>query len=142
VGVLVTDILPPSPRSLARAANATLRRLRSLGAEMKAIALSPSQFDLVRDQLGDGYGAPTAAAQAAVESAAHCGIHLETTYTGKTLAGLRERVRRGPWPDRPVLFWNTYHAVDAAARAPRPLDPEQLPVRFRRFFEEDPALDR
>jgi D-cysteine desulfhydrase len=139
VGVLVTDILPPSPRRLARAANAALRRLRALGADVPALAIAPADFDLVRDQLGAGYGAPTTAAREAVEAAARCGVLLETTYTGKALAALRERAVRAAWPQRPVLFWNTYNGVDVEARAPRPLDPGSLPPRFRRFLDEAPA---
>jgi D-cysteine desulfhydrase len=136
VGVLVTDILPPSPRSLARAAAAALRRLQALGADLPGISVAPSDFDFVRDQLGAGYGSPTAAGREAVEAAARCHVRLETTYTGKTLAALRERARPGSWPDRPVLFWNTYNSVDVEARAPRPLDPANLPARLRRIVEE------
>lgn len=138
VGVLVTDILTPSPRSLARAASATLRRLRALGAAVPEVAIAPSDFDLVRDQLGPGYGSPTAAGRDAIEAAARCGVHLETTYTGKALAALRERTARGAGPDRPVLFWNTYNGVDVEARAPRPLDPANLPARFRRIVGAGP----
>jgi D-cysteine desulfhydrase len=136
VGVLVTDILPPSPRGLARAASAALRRLQALGADLPGISIAPSDFDLVRDQLGAGYGAPTAAGREAIEAAARCAVRLETTYTGKALAALRERGGSGTWPDRPVLFWNTYNSVDVEARAPRPLDPASLPARLRRIVEE------
>ena len=137
VGVQVSDILPASPRGLARKANAVLRHLRALGADTRGLAVSPTDFDLVRDALGPGYGAPTPAGREAVSDAARCGLQLETTYTGKTLAALR--ARRSQWPARPVLFWNTYSSVDTAARAPRPLDPEQLPARLRCFLDAPPA---
>jgi D-cysteine desulfhydrase len=140
VGVLVTDILPPSARGLARAANAALQRVRVLGGDVREIAITASDFDMVRDQLGPGYGAPTAAGREAVDAAARCGVRLETTYTGKTLAALRERARRGAWPDRPVLFWNTYSSVDVEAGVPRPLHPGLLPARFRRFVDANPKL--
>ena len=94
----------------------------------------------MRDQLGPGYGAPTAAGRDAIEAAARCGVRLETTYTGKALAALRERAARAAWPDRPVLFWNTFSGVDVEARAPRPLDPANLPARFRRILERGPRL--
>jgi D-cysteine desulfhydrase len=139
VGVLVTDILPPSPRGLARAANAALRRLRSLGAEVPEFAIAPSDFDLVRDQIGPGYGAPTAAGRDAIEAAARCGVGLEATYTGKALAALRQRASRAAWPERPAVFWNTFSSVDVEARAPRPLDPASLPARIRRILEERTA---
>ncbi|MEE9608997.1 MAG: pyridoxal-phosphate dependent enzyme [Myxococcota bacterium] len=133
VGVLVTDILPPSPRSLRRAARALLRRLRRADPRVPEVRISHQHFELVREQLGPGYGAATAAGREAVEAAAACGLSLETTYTGKCLAEIRERARRGLLPKGPILFWNTHNGVDVAARAPRPPAPEALPPRFRRF---------
>jgi len=147
VGVLVTDILAPSPRRLARAATATLRRLRKLGAAPPDLRISTSDFDLVRDQLGPGYGAPTAAGAEAIARAARCGVQLEMTYTGKTLAALLERGRRVGWPERPVLFWNTYNGVDVDARAPARNGGTRLPPRLERLLaagrdESDPSQAR
>jgi hypothetical protein len=67
-------------------------------------------------------------------AAAECGLRLETTYTGKCLAAILERARLGELPRGPLLFWNTYNAVDVGARAPQPLDPAALPPRFRPFL--------
>ena len=134
VGVLVTDILPPSRRSLAGRARAVLRWLRRAEPRIPEVGVSPADFDLVRDQLGAGYGAPTPAARDAVDAAAAGGLELETTYTGKCLAAIRERAARGELPEAPVLFWNTYNGVDVAALAPRPLDPAALPAGFRQFL--------
>ena len=135
VGVLVTDILPPSPRSLARAARAVLAWLRRLEPTLPQARVDPADFDLVGGQLGAGYGAPTDAGRDAVAAAGACGLQLETTYTGKSLAEILERRRRDALPRGPVLFWNTYNGVDVAARAPQPLDPQALPPRFRRFLD-------
>jgi D-cysteine desulfhydrase len=136
VGVVVTDILPPTPRGLARAARAVLQRLRGAHAGVPDAPISTADFDLVRSQLGPGYGAPTPAGREAVGAAAECGLRLETTYTGKCLAAILERARRGELPSGPLLFWNTYNGVDVEARAPQPLDPEALPPRLRRFLRE------
>jgi D-cysteine desulfhydrase len=132
VGVLVTDILAPSPARLAAAARATLRLLRALDPELPVPAIASADFDLLRDELGPGYGAPTPAAERAVALAAQAGLALETTYTGKCLAALLARAGEAS-PEAPVLFWNTMSAVDAAARAPFPLDPARLPPRLRRL---------
>jgi len=137
VGVIVTDILPPTPRSLARAARAVLRRLRRAEPRIPEVPVSPADFDLVHDQLGVGYGAPTPAARDAVAAAAACGLVLETTYTGKCVAAIRGRAASGALPDGPLLFWNTYNGVDVEALAPRPLDPAALPARFREFLRPD-----
>ncbi len=133
VGVVVTDILPPGRGGLARQARSVARWLRRLDPEIPAVAVQPADFDLVLDQLGAGYGFPTPQAEEAVAAAAESGLQLETTYTGKCLAALRERLRRPR--EGPLLFWNTFNAVDVAATAPAPLDPRALPPRFRRILE-------
>ena len=57
VGVLATDILPPSPARLARLARATLRMLRRADPAIPAPALRAADFDVAREQIGPGYGA-------------------------------------------------------------------------------------
>jgi D-cysteine desulfhydrase len=115
-GALVTDILPPSARQLARMANATLSLLRRLEPAIPALTISAADFTIDASELGAGYGAPTASGRAACEAAAEQGIRLETTYTAKCLAALLARARVGALPDGPILFWNTYNSV--ALRAP------------------------
>ena len=132
VGVLVTDILPPSRRSLARAATRAAGSLRRVARELPAVRVTPDEIELVTDQLGPGYGAPTPEAREAVASAEEAGLRLETTYTGKCFAALRARADAGRLATGPVLFWNTYNAVDVEASAPRPLDPQRLPPPLRR----------
>lgn len=135
VGVLVTDILPPSPRRLARGARSLLSRLRRLDPGLPDLLVSPADFDLERGQLGPGYGAPTEAAERAVAAAAAAGLELETTYTGKCLAEILERARNATLPESPVLFWNTYNGVDLEALAPAPLEPAALPRGLRHLLE-------
>lgn len=131
-GVLVLDILPPSPARLARAARATLRLLRRADPSIPELKFDASDFPLVRDQLGAGYGAPTPAATEAVAAAAAAGLRLETTYTGKTLACIRALAARGALGKGPVLFWDTYNAIDVAAAAPRSVSEADLPRGIRR----------
>ncbi|MEQ8395214.1 pyridoxal-phosphate dependent enzyme [Thalassobaculum sp.] len=61
------------------------------------------------DQLGDGYGRPTAASVEAVRTAARLeGFFLEHTYTAKTFAGLLQRIADGTIPaDEPACFLHT-----------------------------------
>jgi len=134
VGVLVTDILPPSPARLTALARATLRLLHRRDPSVPTPGIGSHDFELVRDELGPGYGAPTPAAERAVRVAAEAGLALETTYTGKCLAALLARAGEVS-PAEPVLFWNTYNAVDVAALAPVAPDPARLPPRLRRLLE-------
>jgi D-cysteine desulfhydrase len=111
VGVLVTDILPPSPARLARLAAATLRRLRRLEPALPRVHIGPEDFPLARAQLGAGYGVPTEAARAAAEAALAVGLHLDPVYTSKCLAELLARLRAGS-ARLPALLWNTYSGVE------------------------------
>ncbi len=129
VGVLVTDILPPNPRKLDRLARRGLRLLARAGApvEAKRVAL---ELELETGHVGNGYGHRTERGSWAVELAERLeGLHLETTYTGKTLGALlvREQDR-----DEPVLFWNSYSSVHPEGPLP---DWPDLPRPFHALFQ-------
>lgn len=131
VGVLVSDILPPSGARLARTARRAARLMRRAGAELPDLALRASDFHLERAWLGPGYGAPTPEAHEAVEAAARAGLRLETTYTGKCLAAL---LAAAPGPSAsagPVLLWNTHGRVGPQAAAHAAAS-GGLPRRLRR----------
>lgn len=65
-------------------------------------------------QVGGGYGVPTEAATRAVDDARAHGLRLETTYTAKCIAGMRQALAAQP-VEGPVLFWNTHGANDLRA---------------------------
>jgi len=132
-GVLVTDLLAPSPARLARLARATLRELRRFAADAPTPDVSPADFEYIDDQVGPGYGAPSEAGCDARDVAAALGVALDTTYSAKALAGLRAAAQHGVL-DGPTLFWNTYNAVDVSPHV-RLADPSELPAPFRKFFE-------
>jgi D-cysteine desulfhydrase len=138
VGVLVTDILPPSPARLARLAAATLRLLRRLAPDLPAVRVGAEDFALTRAQLGPGYGAATPAALAAAETARAAGLRLETVYTSKCLAELLERLRAGR-AEPPVLLWNTYNSVDFWRDAPAAPPRAAVPRALRRLLDPEPA---
>jgi D-cysteine desulfhydrase len=130
-GILVTDIMPRSPRWLLRHARATLRFLARLDPGVPDLWLSEADFPIDRTQVGAGYGAVTAASLDAVRAAGDVGVHLETTYTGKCLAAVVTRLRAGTLGRGPVVFWNTHSDVDLHARAPREATVEALPAGLR-----------
>jgi D-cysteine desulfhydrase len=133
VGVLATDILPPSPARLARLARATLRTLRRADGTIPPLRFARSDFEVARDQIGPGYGAATPAARDAVATARAAGLALETTYGAKCLAELLARAAAGALPSGPVLFWHTFNAVDVKALAPGPPRLDRLPPRLARI---------
>jgi D-cysteine desulfhydrase len=134
VGVLVTDLLPPSPARLHRLARATLRRLRRLDPAVPDVVVERPEVQT--QWVGAGYGAPTAAGVAAGTAAArHDGLTLESTYTEKCLAALL--AQEGAAAERgPMLFWNTFSSVDPAAGIRALPEPDALPAAFRVFFSD------
>jgi len=136
IGVLVTDILPPSGQRLARLARATLGRLRALDDSLPEVQVTAQDLTIERHFLGAGYGAVTDAGSAAAELLVESeGVQLEPTYTAKAFAALLDLAARAEWRGRPLLFWNTYSSVDpAAALSPLP-EWRQLPAPFHRFFQ-------
>jgi D-cysteine desulfhydrase len=134
VGVLTTDLLPPSPARLARLARHTLARLRRVDPSVPPVSIGPQDFPRLTDQLGPGYGATTPAADAATAIAAQHGLQLDGTYTGKAFAALLAHGASPPHDRAPILFWHTYSAVDPGAALTRWPKPHELPPAFRRYF--------
>jgi 1-aminocyclopropane-1-carboxylate deaminase/D-cysteine desulfhydrase-like pyridoxal-dependent ACC family enzyme len=73
---------------------------------LAGVAVDPATVVLDDDQLGDGYGRRTAAADEATSLLARTeGILVDPIYTAKALAGLVARVRDGRLRG-PVVFWH------------------------------------
>jgi D-cysteine desulfhydrase len=68
---------------------AIVRRLTIEVATLVGLGVNPLEPQLVRDQVGPGYGAPTDACRGAIHLAARLeGLILDPVYSGKALAGL------------------------------------------------------
>ncbi len=90
------------------------------------------------DYAGAEYGAVTQEGLAAIElMKKYEGIQLETTYTGKTLAGLIDYTKKHDLKDTPILFWNTYNSVNLSKYMKRGITYKDLPEVFHKNFEED-----
>ena len=69
--------------------------------------LSAADFILDFDSVGPGYGVPSPAGDAAIETLARAdGVFLDPVYSGKAFAALIARAERGDLEGR-VLFWHT-----------------------------------
>jgi D-cysteine desulfhydrase len=135
VGVLVTDILPPSSNRIASLARGTLLVLRGAKLPCPHIMVQPSDFDIVKSHLGPGYGAPTPEAEEALRLLKETeNISLETTYTAKCAAAVLQYAQQPPYAGQPILFWNTYSSIDPADSLERLPDYTELPRAFHRFF--------
>jgi 1-aminocyclopropane-1-carboxylate deaminase/D-cysteine desulfhydrase-like pyridoxal-dependent ACC family enzyme len=79
-------------------------------------------YQILRSQLGAGYGAPTATGlEAARLAARHDGLLLDHTYTAKAMAGLVPGIRGGTYThqDR-VVFFHTGGLAGCLAAAATP----------------------
>lgn len=117
------------------AAIASARRIERLARRAAALLgvapLPPFRVDLLGTHLGRGYGLPTEEArEIAAACAAEEGLALETTYTAKTLAGLRAFAAA---PERRAavhLYVHTLNSASVEALAARG-DPARLPAALR-----------
>jgi len=70
------------------------------------------------------------------------GLHLEGTYSGKTMAALVSAARSGDLSEANVLFWDTYNSHDLGPLVDG-VDYHDLPEECHVFFESDvQPLDR
>jgi len=92
------------------------------------------ELTVVHDQFGGRYGRSTPAAEAAISQLKKSDdLALETTYTGKALAGMLEHHHRCE-PERRFLFWNTYNSRDLAT-IPSAEVPSQIPPAIARTLD-------
>lgn len=125
-GIDAGRLYPDGPAALARLAGAALALLGHSG------TVSADEIDLDEGQVGDRYGAPTAAAREAIDLLARTeGILTDPVYSGKGLAGLVADARSGRLEGgQPVVFWHTggwhalfeptYAAAQLGGRPPQP----------------------
>lgn len=131
--VRVADPFPANATVVRAMANDLSRWLASTSPRIPRLRIEASDFDVVTDYFGPGYGVPTAVAEQAVQTVEPM-LALETTYTGKTLAACLDWI--GYDPGMRAVFWNTYNSAPLRTRthAPGPdrlrhlLSPEYLPA--------------
>ncbi|MFH2009164.1 MAG: pyridoxal-phosphate dependent enzyme [bacterium] len=133
VRVVAAPLAPPS--RLAALCRDTAALLRRHGVQVPGTFRS-SELLVEHGYVGRGYGYPTAAGRAALAAAAADDIDLETTYTGKAMAGLMAHVvgRRPGW--RRVLFWNTFSSVSLTPRTDLAQARARLPEPIRSFLSD------
>ena len=107
IGVRVVDRIVANAWSVARLARKTLKLIRVPLKKIKAC-----EIEIWEQDFGRGYALPTEASLRAIEMMQEYeGIRLESTYTGKTLAGLIHYVKTQRCEKQRILFWHTYGGV-------------------------------
>ncbi len=116
IGVRVVDRIVANAWSVARLARKTLKLIRVPSSGTSKI--KAREIEIWGWDFGRGYAIPTEASLRAIQMMQEYeGIRLESTYTGKTLAGLIRCVKAQGYEKQPILFWNTYgHAGEISNR--------------------------
>jgi D-cysteine desulfhydrase len=108
VGVRVVPAESTNPERTRRVMEEAVTLLRELDSGFPSVKPESVSLEVRDGFLGDGYAATTAESREAVALAEANNMHLETTYTGKTLAALIADARAGKLAGKTALFWNTY----------------------------------
>ena len=103
VGISVSQKSLPAAKAVADMVNQTARLL-----DMK-VTLTPEEVTVYDDYIGEGYGKMTEECRQAIKLVARTeGIFLDPVYTGKTMAGLIDLVRKGKFTSKDtVVFFHT-----------------------------------
>ncbi|PKQ37382.1 MAG: 1-aminocyclopropane-1-carboxylate deaminase [Actinobacteria bacterium HGW-Actinobacteria-1] len=98
--------------------------------------VSRANVEIVEGYLGEGYARFTPEGMDAIRLAALDGLHLDGTYTGKTMAALAADARSGRLDGMTTLFWDTYNSRDTGALVAG-VQYRDLPEAGRAYFETD-----
>ncbi|MCK4813888.1 MAG: D-cysteine desulfhydrase family protein [Candidatus Marinimicrobia bacterium] len=72
------------------------------------ISLTPEDFELEYDYLGDGYAVVGNNERNAIKMLAQTeGIFVGPVYTGRAMGAMIDRIQKGKWKNETILFWHT-----------------------------------
>ncbi len=112
------------------------RFMRKYDSSVPIISTNQDDLFLLEDYLGEDYAYFTEICCRAVNEMRELeGIPIDHTYTGKTLGGGLDWLKKQGEQDKVVLFWNTFNSVDLSDRAAT-VDYRDLPKAFHRYFTE------
>lgn len=117
--VRVADPFPANAAVVRTMANDLAGWLARASPQIPRIRVEATDFDVVTDFFGPGYGVPTVEAEEAVKTVEPM-LSLETTYTGKTLAACLQWIAYDSGMH--AMFWNSYSSspleLEARGRGP------------------------
>ena len=134
VGVRVVPLTLKLPSVYDRLFNEMCSELHARDEHFPLLDEPQQNFEWRDEFLGEGYAIPTDATTEAVKLADRLAkLHLETTYTGKAMAGLVHDARAGRLANSSVVFWLTYNSRPYPP-ATRDISADALPAGFRKYF--------
>ena len=115
--------------------NKICQYLRKTDSGLPQLKVSNSELTILEDYRGERYAQFTKEGMEAILLMYSLEkIKLEGTYTGKTLAGALDCIKKNHLEDKVLLFWNTYNSVDLSHLI-KDIDYHKLPAPFHKYFE-------
>ena len=131
--IRVTAKMYSNEVALRRLMHKTAAMLYAIDPNIPENLASQTKLELRNEFVGAGYGRTNDATERAIKLARdELGLSLESTYTGKAMAGLLHDLGAGF--DEPVLFWNTFNSRVMAIDENIKPDYDRLPAEFARYF--------
>lgn len=135
VGVRVVDKIISNSLAVKRYADGCAKLLSKFIPEFRGLRIKFSDFTVLHDHFGSGYAHFTDEGIKAVKILYGAeGIKLEGTYTGKTLAGMLDFVKKNNLESKDILFWNTYNSRKMHYTI-KEGEYTKLPDKFYRYFK-------
>jgi len=139
--VAVSDEMFVNPKSITKNSNKALKYLQKRDPSFPKTLVEEGDFEVWSEYLGSEYGVKTVRGQKAVDlisklDGKRLGFKLETTYTGKAMAGMLDYLGKEENKSKKVLFWNTYNSndLDETLRKTN-FNWEQLPKAYHEFYK-------
>ncbi len=120
--------------AILKLARKTLKFMRKQDASIPRIKFEEKPT-ILHDFYGTGYGKTTPEADDAIELVnKYENITLDTTYTGKTFAGLLNFIKKRELTEESILFWNTYNSRDKSKLKNPEITYKDMPKPFHKYF--------
>ncbi len=139
--VSVSLDLVVNPKALIKIANKAIKYLRKRDKSIPNVKVVETDFSLIKGFLGSEYGVKTIKSQESVDMINELegnekGFKFETTYTGKTLAAVRDFFKKEENKSKKVLFYNTYNSNSLKKFLKKTnFDFKKLPNKFHKFYD-------
>ena len=140
--VAVYTDLTSNPSAVKKNANKAIKYLRKRDKSIPNIKVKEEDFVFITGYLGSGYGIKTIRGQNAVDKVYELegykrDFKLETTYTGKAMAGMFDYLKKEENKNKTILFWNTYNSNDVDKYLKETnFQYKKLPKIFHKFYKE------
>jgi len=135
VGVRVAEKWMCNAKKFASKVNRICSYLRRMDTSIPKIKISAKDAIILDEYFGKKYAQFTEEGIKAVLLMKSLeGIVLEGTYTGKTLAGAVDCIKKNNLQGKTILFWNTYNSVDLS-HLTQSVNYKELPKALHKYFE-------